>query len=342
MDKKHLLREILMKVSSKERLLKLMEIFQNETNEENKLSIDDTVTRLHNEYSKKSYEFKVDRKTIQSDIKKLISSGFSIDICIGKMGKKLYYYCGETLDMHEIRILLDAVYSAKSITNKERDNLIKKIKSLTNKGDSEIYDSKLYISQPVISENTYLKYYLDKIHKAIFNHTKLKFKYGNYDTNKNFNLHHDGDFYIVYPYNLVWSNDFYYLVAYDEKKEKIINYRVDRMRDVELEKENFGFNNEFDINAYLKTCFNMYPGHVSTVEIKFKNKLINAIIDRFGKEVNIVNKNDKDFIIKFEAAVNEGLLRWILNWGAEAQVISPHYLKDMMREEIAKISNIYV
>lgn len=331
-----------MKISSRERLLKLMEIFQDETNEENKLSIEDIITRLHKEYLKKSYEFKVDRKTIQSDIKKLISSGFSIDVCIEKMGKKLYYYCGEALDMHEIRILLDAVYSAKSITNKERENLIKKIKSLTNKGDSEIYDSKLYISQPVISENTYLKYYLDKIHKAIFNHTKLMFKYGNYDTDKNFNLHHDGDLYIVYPYNLVWSNDFYYLVAYDEKKDKIINYRVDRMRDVELEKKNFQVNEEFDINAYLKSCFNMYPGKVSTVEIKFETKLINAIIDRFGKEVNIVRKDDSNFVIRFEAAVNEGLIRWILNWGSDAEVISPQFLKDMLREEISKMSKKYI
>lgn len=331
-----------MKISSKERLLKLMDIFQNETNEEKKLSIDDISNMLKVEYSKETHEFKVDKKTIKSDINKLIDSGFNIDVCIEKKGKKVYYYFGEALDMYEIRILLDAVYSAKSLTDKERNNLIKKIKSLTNKGNSEIYDSKLYIShQPIVSENTYLKYYLDKVHKAIFKRNKLRFQYGNYDTDKNFNIHHNGDFYIVCPYNLVWSNDFYYLVAYDEKKKKIINYRVDRMRKVEVEKEDFQIDDEFDINAYLKSCFNMYPGQVDTVEIKFVNKLINAIIDRFGKEVAIVNKDDKTFTIRFEAAVNEGLLRWILNWGADAEIISPQYLKNMLKKEIDRMSRIY-
>lgn len=327
-----------MEVSSKERLLKIMEIFQNETNEENKLSVKDTINRLREVYSQ---SYKVDIKTIKSDIKKLINSGFQIDVWEDEIGRKFYFYFGEVLDMYEIRLLLDAVYSAKSLTNTERENLLKKIKALTNKVVSQIYDSKLYVSQPIVSENTYLKYHLDKIHKAIFNHNKLSFRYGNYDTNKNFNLHHNGDYYIAHPYNLVWSNDFYYLIAYNEKNKKIINYRVDRMRDVEPQNESFKVVDKFNINTYLKSCFNMYPGQVNTVEIKFVNQLINAVIDRFGKEVNIINKNNTTFTIKFEAAVNEGLLRWILNWGADAEVISPENLKNMMREEIIKMSRIY-
>lgn len=121
-------------------------------------------------FKEEGNEFKINKKTIICDIKKLIDSDFKIDVCIVENGKKVYYYIGEVLDMHEIRILLDAVYSAKSLTDEERNNLIKKIKALTNKGDSEIYDSKLYVSnQLIVSESTHLKHYLDKIHKAIFN-----------------------------------------------------------------------------------------------------------------------------------------------------------------------------
>ena len=331
-----------MKISSRDRLLKLREIFENETNEERKLSIKDINNKLKEEYSKETNEFKVNVKTIRSDIDKLIESGFKIDVCTERNGKYVYYYIGEALDMYEIRILLDAVYSAKSLTDEERNKLIRKIKALTNKGDSEIYDNKLYVSnQLIVSESTHLKYYLDTIHRAIFNNNKLKFKYGNYDTSKKFNIHHNGDLYIVHPYNLVWSNDFYYLVAYDEKKKKIINYRVDRMRTVEVEEENYQIDIEFDINTYLKSCFNMYPGEIDLVRVKFVSKLINAIIDRFGKDIDIVHKNDKTFTIEFEAAINEGLLRWILNWGADAEVISPKYLKSMIKEEITKMSRVY-
>lgn len=331
-----------MEISSRERLVKLMEIFQKETNEEKMLSVDDIIHRLQEEYSRATFnEYIVDRRTIKSDIKKLKDVRFYIEECIGKMGKKLYYYSGELFEMYEIRILLDAVYSAKSLTNKERENLLHKIKSLTNKADTILYDNKLYVPQLVVSENASLKYYLDEIHSAIFSNKKLKFQYGNYDTDKNFKLHHNGNYYIVHPYNLVWNYDFYYLTAYDESKKKIINFRVDRMRNVEEEDENFECDTCFDINSYLNSCFNMYPGELSTVEIKLVNKLINAIIDRFGKDVNIINKDDKTFTIRFEAAINEGLLRWILNWGSDVEVISPQYLKDTIKEEVSKIYNIY-
>jgi hypothetical protein len=55
---------------------------------------------------------------------------------------------------------------------------------------------------------------------------KLKFQYGNYNIEKNFNFHHNGEYYIVQPYNLVWYNDFYYLVAYDKKKNTMINNNI--------------------------------------------------------------------------------------------------------------------
>lgn len=168
-----------MKISSKERLLKVMEIFQKETNEEKMLSINDIIQRLQEEYSKvTATAYIVDRKTIKRDINKLKGNSFYIEECIGKMEKKLYYYCGEIFEMYEIRILLDAVYSTKFLTNKERENLLYKIKSLTNKSDTKIYDSKLYVPQLVISENSSLKYYLDEIHRAIFSNKKLRFQYG--------------------------------------------------------------------------------------------------------------------------------------------------------------------
>lgn len=329
-------------VSSKERLVKLMEIFEKQTNEENVLSIDDIILRLQEEFFKVyPDEYMVDRKTIKSDIKKLKETNFQIEDRLGKMGKKLYYFVGEDFERYEIRILLDAVYSAKFITNRERENLIRKIRELTNKNDKEIYDSKLLVPQLEVTENAALKYYLDKIHEAIFKEVKLEFQYGNYDTHKNFNVHHNGDYYIVHPYNLVWNRDFYYLVAYNEKRNTLINYRVDRMRNVNITEDKFKRDVDFNINKYLNNCFNMYPGKSSIIEIKFVNKLINAVIDRFGKGVNIINKDDSFFTIRIHAAVNEGLLRWILNWGSDAEVISPIYLRKMVKDEIEKMVNIY-
>gem|GEM_PF-4399675 len=50
-------------------------------------------------------------------------------------------------------------------------------------------------------------------------------------------MHNSGRFYTVIPHELVWNNDFYYLVCYDESKENIVNYRVDRMVNVRIEEQ---------------------------------------------------------------------------------------------------------
>ena len=42
----------------------------------------------------------------------------------------------------------------------------------------------------------------------------------------------------VSPYDLVWDNEYYYLVAYDGADRKIKHYRIDRMERIKvLEKE---------------------------------------------------------------------------------------------------------
>jgi len=106
-------------------------------------------------------------------------------------------------------------------------------------------------------------------------------------------LHNSGRFYTVIPHELVWNNDFYYLVCYDESKENIVNYRVDRMVNVRIEEQEF-IKKAFNITEHLKHCFNMYPGEVDVVEIQFKNKLINAVIDKFGTNLTLLKVDKVD------------------------------------------------
>jgi predicted DNA-binding transcriptional regulator YafY len=106
------------------------------------------------------------------------------------------------------------------------------------------------------------------------------------------------------------------------------------MRAVEAVEDKFKIDKTIDLVGYLNSCFNMFRGKVETIEIKFVNKLINAIIDRFGKKVNIIDKDDGHFTIRIEAAINEGLVRWVLNWGGDAEIISPANLKHILKFKV--------
>jgi len=284
--------------------------------------------------------FTVEKRAIKEDLKEIEAAGFSINKDIGSNGIKLYYHHERKFEIYELRLLIDAVSSAKFITKIETEKIICKLKSLTSNGLSKKLDNRIHLDDMVKSDNNLLKLYLDEIHDAISQTKKISFKYGNFTTDKEFVLHHNGDNCLKNPYALVWSNDFYYLVCKDDNDSKVINYRVDRMRDVK--KTDLGYKKEIiDIAAHLNGCFNMYPGTVEAIEIKFKNKLINAVIDRLGKDMNSQKIDDYTFKVRFHAAINEGLLRWILMWGADAQVLQPDSLILMMKDESKKMNSIY-
>ena len=92
------------------------------------------------------------------------------------------------------------------------------------------------------------------------------------------------------PMERTCSNDRYYLVAYSKKHNNFTHYSVGRMEKVEVEdvtneydKERFGFN----INAYRKQAFGMYAGAEREVELTVDNDCVDAIIDRFGENVEM-------------------------------------------------------
>lgn len=329
-------------VSSKRRILKIKEILERDTDEFHKLSLGDIIEKLRNEFQLETdfTDFKIDKRSIKEDLAELDESGFSVNQETGKNSIGLYYHHERLFEIHELRLLIDAVSSARFITPSETENIISKLKSLTSINLAKKLNLRVHLDNMIKSENKQLKYYLYTIHEAISENRKLSFKYGRYNVDKEFILSHNGASHVIDPYALVWSNDFYYLVSKNEENDSLINYRVDRMVDVIDTEENF-VKDDFNVTEHLRRCFNMYPGEVDIVEIKFRKNLINAIIDKLGKDMDSKKIDEESFIVKFHAAINEGLLRWVLMWGADAKVLGPDKLLSMMEKECAKMVTYY-
>ena len=62
---------------------------------------------------------------------------------------------------------------------------------------------------------------------------------------KELEFRHGGAFYEVSPLHLVWDDENYYLVTYDENAGKVKHYRVDKMRNMEVLKQ------RVDLASYL-------------------------------------------------------------------------------------------
>ena len=65
------------------------------------------------------------------------------------------------------------------------------------------------------------------------------------------------------------------------------------------------------------------------------------MIDRFGKDVAIIPKDDDKFIVNVEVAVSKQFLAWIIGLGEGVVLTAPKRVVDMMRDEIDRLVKQY-
>lgn len=154
-----------------------------------------------------------------------------------------------------------------------------------------------------------------------------------------------GEWYIVSPYKLLISDGNYYLMGYDDKTHKMMNYRVDRMKDVELTGEERSGEEKFkalNIESYLQEHFGMYQGEREHVKIRALNMLLDTFVDRFGtRDVIYAKDDDKYFTAIVNVAVSDQFFGWLCGLGSRVQIISPSPIVEKFKKHLDKMRGLY-
>ena len=325
----------------RKRFLKVIEALERNTFENQGM----TITQIGNYLNESNIE--TGQKGIRNDLKFLESNQSTKKIKSyreSQRAEKYYWLESHLFELHELRFLMDAISAARFISEDNTNMLIKKLKCLTSdqlaeKLENELVNSEMKISTPYFSEN------IQTVHEAVRQQKVLSFCYGRYNVAKEFVLSSDntGDIkeYHVYPYGVIWSQEYYYLIAAIGDERKLVHYRIDRMRAVDIGSEKFVPDPSFNLYHYRSKIFHMYPGEELSIEVVFDNHLINVVIDRFGTGANIKEVSSNHFRLITPAIISDGLVRWLLTWGSDAKVIYPPKLVTRMKEEASKFAAIY-
>lgn len=284
---------------------------------------------------------KIDIRTIKTDIDSLENMDFDIVKNRKKFGKIYYSHQAKLFETYQIRLLVDAILSARSITPNEKQRLINKLKELTSKHIQKTLPSPVMFSQTVNTGYEQMRVDIDRIHRAISESKVLQYKYGDYNVHKEFTLRHNERDYFVEPYALIWQNDLYYLIGKFQETNEIRHYRLDRMRYTEITERSFIKERNFNLQSYVDKSFQMFSGEDIRITIRFKNELINPMFDRFGLQVDVQPDGEDHFILSTKAKASAGLLGWILQWGSAAEVLSPQSLVEEVRAEISRMMEKY-
>jgi len=316
--------------SNSYRLLRLKDLLFNETDEDYEFDIYEIEEKLVQIMDVKS----IDHRTIKNDLEVLDKMDFEIVRNRRKFGKIYYSHQAKLFETYQIRLLVDAILSARFITPKEKDALIDKLKELTSKHIRKTLPKPVLFSQTVNLDYELIKLNIDRLHHGITGNRVVSYLYGDFNVQKKFDYRRNEERYYVEPYALIWQNDLYYLIGKFQQTNEIRHYRLDRIREIEILEETFVKDKDFELQPYVDNTFHMYSGEELRMEIRFENSLINPIFDQFGMDVDVVEDGENHFILKTKAKLSDGLLSWILKWGKQAQVLSPDSLVEKVKTEI--------
>ena len=322
-----------MENSSKLRFAYLYRVLNERTDEDHPLSTSQIIDILVEEY-----DYEPHRTTISKDIELLKELG--IDVCKIESTQNKYFIGDRKFEIPEIKLLSDAVSSSKFITEKKSKELISKLLSLTSKYQADILRKDIIFDKTVKPINKHIYYIVEAINRAIISSRKITFKYYEYDADKNKKLKNNGKSYILSPYNLIWNNDYYYVVGYSEKHKEIASFRVDRIEKapVVLDEKSQPAPENFDIKEYSKSVFDMFKGEKVTAQLKCDNDMMKVIIDRFGEDVRTVPCGEDSFIAVVEVSRSPKFFAWVFGFEGKIKIDEPKNLKDRYRE---MIENIY-
>lgn len=323
--------------NQKLKILYLAKILLENTDAEHDITLQEIIDKLS------ANNVTAERKSLYDDIAQL--DDFGIRIRKTQYGKTFHYQVvNRDFEIAELKLLADSVASAKFITEKKSNELIKKIERLASRHDASKLQRQVYVAGRVKAMNNDIMENVDAIHNAISLNLKISFQYFQWNVKKQPELRKGGARYLISPWGLSWDDENYYLVGYDSDADMIKHYRVDKMLNIKVEKTKREGRYKFkavDMAAYAKKMFNMFDGEEMDVEILCANNLSGVMIDRFGKDVRMYKADEEHFKVKAKVAASSHFIHWIMALGAGAQIIGPESLVEEIRTEIKRLAEQY-
>ena len=133
------------------------------------------------------------------------------------------------------------------------------------------------------------------------------------------------------PVALVFNDDNYYLVCYNDKYNNLSNYRVDRMERVDVESADITESDctkNFNLADYREQAFKMYTGMLHEVVMQFDASLIDVIHDKFGEETKMIKQENGLFITNVKVQASPVFYGWCLVLNNKLRILAPQEVID--------------
>ena len=281
---------------------------------------------------------KLNRDTLRNDIETLMDMGR--DIRISRKGKFLQFrIVSRELSLKELRDLTDAVSCAQFLTGSRAKALKKKLEGFASLYQREALRFKRIVS--VQPDRDDLDKIVESVQEAMEKNRRIAFRYFEYNGYKQRVSRHGGAVYTVSPYGMAQKEDKLYMVAFSDSRQKIVNFRMDRMDQVRVLRDAAEPYPSFDLDDYLVSMIKMYSGKDRQIELLCDDSMMKHIIDRFGRDTETYKISETRFLARVVAQISPIFFGWVFQFAGQIRIVGPADVlaayRDMLQASIRMI-----
>ncbi|MGO9690998.1 MAG: helix-turn-helix transcriptional regulator [Syntrophobacteraceae bacterium] len=132
----------------------------------------------------------------------------------------------------------------------------------------------------------------------------------------------------VNPYKIWYVNNGLYLVGHDYREGALRTFAVERIQSAKPTNRRFEIPEDFNFEEFKQTAFNMIWGEPQEVKIRFSPSQAPYIRERtWHASQQTESELDGSIILTLKVADLGEVKRWLIGFGAEAEVLEPEALR---------------
>ena len=315
-------------------LIRILQILQKYSDCNHPIKHDEIVALLEREYG-----LTIERKAIGRNISLLNEAGFEIETT-----KKGSYLAERTFEDSELRLLIDGVLSSSYITATHSKDLIEKLCAQGNRYFRPRVKNIYSVNEWNKTDNTSVFYTIEIVDEAIERGRQVRFEYNKYGADKQM---HRTSRQIVSPYQMILHNQRYYLMGYSERWKEMRYYRMDRITNIQpLDDPQTplrsvkGFERGIDYKRFSQGMPYMFADELQSVEFIADGWVIDQIVDWFGRDIRIEERQDGRFLVRVKASIN-AMEYWAMQYMNAVEIMSPIELRERLRKNVQVANEKY-
>jgi len=174
---------------------------------------------------------------------------------------------------------------------------------------------------------------LEIIYSAIIKKQKIKIKYYSLSSDETKER-------IVHPYVVIFYSGFAYLIAYCEKRRKVLNFKVIRIEATHFLNEKFEKKEDFNLEEMITPGYGFVNDAWLQVKLKIdfpKSQSIREKLIVENQQIEVLP--DKSIIFTADMISEQEIIAWILSLGSAVEIIEPKNLKEKIKKELNRMIN---